>query len=134
MDLKLTDKIALVSGSTGGIGLEIARTLAREGARVILTGRSQTRIDAAVAEIGGRATGILADVTTPGGAAEVVAAHPDVDILVNNLGIYESKPFADISDADWTTYFEVNVMSGVRLSRHYFPRMLAKNAGRVIFV
>lgn len=134
MDLKLTDKIALVTGSTAGIGLEIARTLAQEGARVVLTGRSQTRIDAAVADIGEPATGILADVTTAEGVASVIARHPDVDILVNNLGIYESKPFAEISDADWTTYFEVNVMSGVRLSRHYFPRMLAKNAGRVIFV
>lgn len=138
MNLKLTNKKALVSGSTAGIGLEIARKLAHEGADVILTGRDRSKLDAAVADIRGaseaKVTGVLADVTTAEGAAEVIAHHPEIDILVNNLGIYESKPFADITDDDWMLYFDINVMSGVRLSRHYFPRMLEKKSGRVVFV
>lgn len=138
MDLKIESKRALVSGSTAGIGLEIARKLSQEGARVILTGRDQAKLDQAldsIAKTGGAgAEGVLADVTTAEGADLVFRRHPDVDILVNNLGIYESKPFAEITDADWQRYFDVNVMSGVRLSRHYFPRMLEKKTGRVIFV
>ncbi|PSJ36853.1 SDR family NAD(P)-dependent oxidoreductase [Allosphingosinicella deserti] len=137
MDLKIDSQTALVSGSTAGIGLEIARKLAEEGAHVILTGRDANKLDAAVADIaasGAQVEGVLADLTSAQGVAAVTAAHPDVDILVNNLGIYESKPFAEISDADWQLYFDVNVMSGVRLSRHYFPRMLDRNGGRVIFV
>lgn len=138
MDLKLTNRKALVSGSTAGIGLEIARKLAHEGAEVILTGRDRIKLDGAVADIGTapgtKVAGVLADVTTAEGAAEVIAQHQQVDILVNNLGIYESKPFAEISDNDWLRYFDINVMSGVRLSRHYFPQMLEKKSGRVIFV
>lgn len=138
MDLKIESKRALVSGSTAGIGLEIARKLSQEGARVILTGRDQAKLDQAldsIAKTGGAgAEGVLADVTTAEGADLVFRRHPDVDILVNNLGIYESKPFAEITDGDWQRYFDVNVMSGVRLSRHYFPRMLEKKTGRVIFV
>ncbi|AQR73419.1 SDR family NAD(P)-dependent oxidoreductase [Sphingomonas sp. LM7] len=138
MDLKIATKKALVTGSTAGIGLEIARKLATEGASVILSGRDQAKLDQAVASVrasGARdVEGVLADVTTAEGADRLVAAVPAVDILVNNLGIYESKPFAEIADADWQRYFDVNVMSGVRLSRHYFPQMLAKNDGRVIFV
>ena len=138
MDLQLKNKTALVTGSTAGIGLEIARALAVEGARVIVTGRDQAKLDQAVESIrasGGKlVTGMLADVTTPEGAAALVQAVPQVDILVNNLGIYESKPFADISDADWMFYFDVNVLSGVRLARAYFPGMLERNWGRVIFI
>jgi len=138
MDLKIKSKKALVSGSTAGIGLEIARKLSQEGAHVILTGRDQNKLDAAIDSIessgGAGVQGVLADVTTAEGAALVTAQHPDVDILVNNLGIYESKSFADITDADWQRYFDINVLSGVRLSRHYFPRMLDRKSGRVIFI
>ncbi|PZM12056.1 SDR family NAD(P)-dependent oxidoreductase [Rhizobium tubonense] len=138
MDLKLNGKTALVTGSTAGIGLEIARTLAVEGADVIVTGRSQAKLDQAVESIrasGGKAVrGILADVATAEGASALIAAVSRIDILVNNLGIYESKPFAEISDADWQKYFEVNVLSGARLARAYFPAMLERNWGRVIFI
>lgn len=138
MDLQLKDKTALVTGATAGIGLEIARTLAVEGATVVVTGRAQRKLDAALADIrnsgGKNVTGVLADAGTAEGAAAIVKATPNVDILVNNLGIYESKPFAEIQDADWQTLFEVNVMSGVRLARAYFPGMLRRNAGRIIFV
>ncbi|HEX7872409.1 MAG TPA: SDR family NAD(P)-dependent oxidoreductase, partial [Sphingobium sp.] len=134
MDLQLTDKIALVTGGTAGIGLEIARALAQEGARTVITGRSQDKIDAALAEIGGQASGILADAGTAEGAAAIAAAFPTVDILVNNLGIYESKDFGDIADDDWQRLFNVNVMSGVRLSRTYLPAMLDRDWGRIIFI
>jgi NAD(P)-dependent dehydrogenase (short-subunit alcohol dehydrogenase family) len=138
MDLKLDDKTALVTGSTAGIGLEIARTLAVEGAKVFVTGRAQDKLDAAVADIrasgGAKVEGVLADAGTAAGAAAILKAVPDVDILVNNLGVYEMKAFADIPDEDWLHLFEVNVMSGVRLSRGYFPGMLERNWGRVIFI
>jgi NAD(P)-dependent dehydrogenase (short-subunit alcohol dehydrogenase family) len=138
MDLQLNKKKALVSGSTAGIGLEIARTLAVEGADVVLTGRSQTKLDQAVASIkasgGQRVVGVLADAATEEGAETITKAVPAVDILVNNLGIYEIKPFVEISDADWRRMFETNVLGGVRLTRHYFERMLERDAGRVIFV
>lgn len=138
MDLKLKDKTALVTGSTAGIGLEIARTLAVEGATVFVTGRSQAKLDEAVASIrasgGTKVSGVLADAATAEGAAQLLAAVPQVDILVNNLGIYEMKAFADIPDEDWLHLFEVNVMSGVRLSRGYFPGMLERDWGRVIFI
>jgi NAD(P)-dependent dehydrogenase (short-subunit alcohol dehydrogenase family) len=143
MDLKLNDKTALVTGSTAGIGLEIARTLAVEGAKVFVTGRAQDKLDAAVADIrasGGakvpeiKVSGVLADAATAEGAAAILKAVPAVDILVNNLGIYEMKAFADIPDEDWLHLFEVNVMSGVRLSRGYFPGMLDRDWGRVIFI
>ena len=138
MDLKLKDKTALVTGSTAGIGLEIARALAVEGAKVIVTGRSQDKLDQAVESIrasgGATVTGVLADAATAEGAAQLLAAVPAVDILVNNLGIYEMKAFVDITDDDWQHLFDVNVMSGVRLSRGYFPGMLARNWGRVIFI
>jgi len=138
MDLKLTDKTALVTGSTAGIGLEIARTLAVEGASVVVVGRDQAKLDQAVASIrasgGAKVSGVLADVATAQGADQLLATVPEVDILVNNLGIYEMKAFADITDADWGRLFEVNVMSGVRLSRGYFPGMLARDWGRVIFI
>jgi len=136
MDLQLAGKSALVTGSTAGIGLAIARRLAAEGVETIITGRSQDKLDAAAAEIGavGKVRALLADPATAEGAEAIIAAAPDVDILVNNLGIYEAKPFTEISDADWHRFIEVNVLSGVRLSRHYFPRMLARNWGRIIFI
>jgi NAD(P)-dependent dehydrogenase (short-subunit alcohol dehydrogenase family) len=136
MDLQLTGKTALVTGSTAGIGLAIAKKLATEGAAVIITGRSQAKLDAAAAEVAevGSVRQILADPGTAAGAATLIDAVPDVDILVNNLGIYEAKPFAEITDEDWLTIFEVNVLSGVRLSRHYFSRMLERNWGRIIFI
>ncbi len=138
MDLKLKDKTALVTGSTAGIGLEIARALAVEGAKVFVAGRTQAKLDEAVADIrasgGTNVSGVLADAATAEGAQALLKAVPAVDILVNNLGIYEMKAFADITDADWLHLFEVNVMSGVRLSRGYFPGMLERNWGRVIFI
>jgi NAD(P)-dependent dehydrogenase (short-subunit alcohol dehydrogenase family) len=138
MNLQLNDKTALVTGSTGGIGLAIARKLAIEGAKVIINGRSQSRLDRAIDGIraagGAHVDGVLADPATTQGAATLVNALPCVDILVNNLGIYEIKSFADITDEDWRRYFEVNVLSGVRLARAYFPGMLQKNWGRIIFI
>lgn len=134
MDLQLNDKTALVTGGTAGIGLEIARALAAEGAKVVITGRSRNKLDAALADIGHDATGIAADAGTAEGAAAIVETLPAVDILVNNLGIYESKDFGAITDEDWQRLFDVNVMSGVRLSRAYLPGMLERDRGRIIFV
>jgi NAD(P)-dependent dehydrogenase (short-subunit alcohol dehydrogenase family) len=138
MDLQLDGKTALVTGSTAGIGLEIARTLAVEGARVIIAGRSQDKLDAALASIrgsgGADVRGVMADPATKRGADILLGAVPHVDILVNNLGIYEIKSFADITDEDWRQYFEMNVLSGVRLARDYFPGMLKQNWGRIIFI
>ncbi len=138
MDLKLEGKTVLVTGATGGIGLEIARTLSKEGALVTIPGRSKEKLDSAIADIGAsggaRVHGVLADPATEAGAAALVATVPHVDVLVNNLGIYEPKSFLDISDAEWRHMFEVNVMSGVRLSRAYTPGMLERNWGRVIFI
>ena len=136
MDLQLTGKTALVTGSTAGIGLAIAERLAQEGAHVIISGRDQAKLDAAAARIAklGSVRGVLADPATADGAATLIAAAPDVDILVNNLGIYEARPFTEISDADWHHLFEVNVVSGARLARHYFPRMLARDWGRILFI
>ncbi|MFS2204900.1 SDR family NAD(P)-dependent oxidoreductase [Variovorax sp. Varisp36] len=139
MDMQLKGKTAIVTGATAGIGLAIARSLAREGVSVTITGRSRDKLDAAAAEIIGAAPGsevktVVADQSTTEGVAALIGAQPDTDILVNNLGYYEAKPFADITDEDWLRMLDVNVMSGVRLSRHYFPRMLQKNWGRVIFM
>jgi NAD(P)-dependent dehydrogenase (short-subunit alcohol dehydrogenase family) len=139
MDLKLTNKVALVSASTAGIGLAIATALAQEGASVVVNGRSQERVDAALEQIKKTATdvnlqGVAADLSTQAGAEELFRQVPEVDILVNNLGIYEAKPFADISDEDWMKILDVNVLSGVRLSRHYLPLMLKKDWGRIIFI
>ena len=136
MDLKLAGKTALVTGSTAGIGLAIAERLAAEGVDVAITGRSQGKLDEAAAKIGksGKVRAILADPGTADGAATLIAAVPETDILVNNLGIYEAKPFTEITDADWHHLFEVNVVSGARLARHYFPKMLAKDWGRIIFI
>src|SRR5712671_880581 len=138
MELQLGDKTALVTGSTAGIGLEIARTLAVEGASVIITGRNQEKLDGALASIrasgGADVRGVLADPATAKGADLLLGAVPHVDVLVNNLGIYEIKSFTDISDEDWRHYFEINVLSGARLARGYFPGMLKQNWGRIIFI
>jgi NAD(P)-dependent dehydrogenase (short-subunit alcohol dehydrogenase family) len=139
MDLKLGDKVALVTGSTAGIGLATARSLAREGAHVYVNGRTQERVDRAIAAIleetpAARVDGIAADFSTAAGAETVIQNLPAVDVLVNNVAIFEIRPFVEISDADWLRFFEVNVMSGVRLARHYLPGMLAKNWGRILFI
>lgn len=139
MDLQLNGKRALVSGSTAGIGLAIATLLAKEGAAVVVNGRTEARVKDAVERIkketgASSVTGIAADLGTEAGANAVFAAHPDIDILINNLGIFEAKPFFDIPDDDWRRFFDVNVLSGVRLSRHYLRGMLKRNWGRIVFV
>ncbi len=135
MDSQLRDKLALVTGSTGGIGLAIAKTLVKEGASVIVTGRSQESVDKAIAEIASdQVMGLVADLSSTEGVKPTTEQYPQVDILVNNLGMYESKPFSEITDEDWHNMFNINVMSGVRLSRVYFPKMLERNWGRIIFI
>ncbi len=139
MNLQLVGKRALVTGSTGGIGFAIARTLAHERATVAVNGRGAERVETAIAAIRREVpeadlAGIAADLATAEGAAAVVRSVPDVDILVNNLGIYDAKPYFDISDAEWLRFFETNVMSGVRLSRAYLPGMLQRNWGRIVFI
>jgi NAD(P)-dependent dehydrogenase (short-subunit alcohol dehydrogenase family) len=139
MDLKLSDKRALVSGSTAGIGYAIAQALAAEGAHVIINGRTQARVEAALqklngASLKGKVEGFAADLGSSDGVSRIIAKYPEVEILVNNLGIFEPKPFEQIPDADWLRFFEVNVLSGVRLSRHYLPRMKERNWGRIVFV
>ena len=138
MDLQLSKKIALVTGSTAGIGNAIASTLAAEGATVIVTGRSETAVAAAVAKMqaatNGEVLGFAGDLSVASVAEALVRKHPTVDILVNNLGIFEVRPFADITDADWQRFFDVNVLSGARLARSYLPGMLKRNWGRIIFI
>lgn len=139
MDLQLTHKTALVTGATAGIGLAIAKTLAKEGVAVTITGRGETKLAEAAADIKRAAPSadvrtVVADLAKAEGIESLTNSTPAVDILVNNLGFYEAKPFAEITDEDWSRMLELNVMSGVRLSRHYFPQMLKKNWGRVIFI
>ena len=138
MDLKLRGRRALVSGSTAGIGRAIAASLAREGASVIVNGRQQSSVDKAVAELqaatGGDLVGFAGDLGTAASADDIARRHPDVQILVNNLAIFEPKPFEDIPDAEWVRFFEVNVLSGIRLSRLYLPAMKRANWGRIIFI
>jgi NAD(P)-dependent dehydrogenase (short-subunit alcohol dehydrogenase family) len=134
MNLQLNGKRALVTGSTKGIGFAIAAMLAREGTRVIVNGRSQTTVDAALARIGGEVEGFAGDLSRETEAAALLERVPTVDILVNNLGIFEPKPFEEIADDDWRRFFEVNVLSGVRLARAYLPAMKQRNWGRVVFI
>ncbi len=139
MNLELEGKRALVSGSTGGIGYAIAAALAKEGTHVIVNGRTQARVDAALkklngARVKGKVEGFAADLGSSDGVNQIIAKYPDVEILVNNLGIFEPKPFEQIPDADWFRFFEVNVLSGVRLSRHYLPGMKERDWGRIVFI
>ena len=139
MKIDLKGKTALVTGSTSGIGHAIARGLAAAGADVVVNGRTQARVDEALAAMakavpGTRVRGIAADVSTASGCKALATALPEVDILINNAGIFEPKGFLDIPDEDWSRFFEVNVMSGVRLSRSYLPGMLKRNWGRIVFI
>ena len=139
MQLGLDGKTALVTGSTAGIGYAAALGLAREGASVVVNGRTAARVDEAVSKIKSetgseKVSGVAADLGTVDGCGEAITQVPQVDILVNNMGIFEPKEFADITDADWMRFFETNVLSGVRLSRHYFPLMKDRNWGRIVFV
>src|SRR3954454_11489421 len=139
MDLQLTDKVALVTGSSKGIGLAIVTSLAREGARVILNGRSDNSVAEGMAAVrqevpNAKIEGFAGDLGTAAGADAITQKFPEVNILVNNLGIFEPKAFEEIDDEDWRRFFEVNVLSGVRLSRFYLPAMKKKNWGRIVFV
>jgi NAD(P)-dependent dehydrogenase (short-subunit alcohol dehydrogenase family) len=139
MDLQIAGKVAFVSGSTAGIGFATAKRLLDEGARVIINGRTQAGVDIAVAELsklvpGATVSGIAADFSKADEVQRLIDQLPTIDILVNNAGIFEPKEFTDITDEDWFRFFEVNVMSGIRLARHCFPKMLAQNWGRIIFV
>ncbi|SDL26059.1 SDR family NAD(P)-dependent oxidoreductase [Kriegella aquimaris] len=139
MDLKIKDKLVFISGSTAGIGYATAARFLNEGAQVIINGRKQDTVDAAVeklkAEIkNANVSGIAADFSKVEDINSLLKKLPEVDILINNTGIFEPKAFADIPDEDWFKFFEVNVMSGIRLARQYFPKMLKKNWGRIIFI
>lgn len=139
MNLGLQGKLAVVSGSTAGIGLAIATALASEGARVIINGRTEERVSAALEKIRERVPsadlrGVAADLGSASGVEAFLKKAPDADVLINNLGIFDLKPFLEIPDEEWLRFFEVNVLSGVRLTRKYLPAMLKKNWGRVIFI
>src|ERR1700737_215535 len=139
MNLELDGKRALVTGSTAGIGYAIAEALAREGAEVIVNGRTEERVEQAIKSIQtshpqAKVEGLAADLGNADGVRVAVERLPDVDILVNNLGIFEPKPFEQIPDEDWFRFFEINVLSGVRLSRHYLPGMKQRNWGRIVFI
>jgi NAD(P)-dependent dehydrogenase (short-subunit alcohol dehydrogenase family) len=139
MDLGLKGRTAVVSGSTAGIGFAIAAALAAEGASVVVNGRTEPRVAGAIEGIrrqvkSAQVKGIAADLGTPSGVDDFLQKAPETDILINNLGIFETKPFLEIPDADWLRLFEVNVLSGVRLARHYLPGMQHRNWGRVIFI
>lgn len=139
MNLQLTGKIALVTASSGGIGLEIARSLAAEGATVIINGRSPSSVGQAIEKLradlpDAKLLPLAADNSTAEGTEATIAAFPQIDILVNNLGIYEAVGFFDETDESWLRLFEVNIMSGVRLARHYLPKMIEKNDGRIVFI
>ena len=139
MNLQLSGKTAFISGSTQGIGFAIARQLLQEGAAVIINGRSETRVVEAIEKLrllvpDGDISGAAADFSKVEEVDTLLQNLPDVDILINNAGIFEPKPFIEITDADWFKFFEVNVLSGVRLSRYFFPKMIAKDWGRIIFI
>jgi NAD(P)-dependent dehydrogenase (short-subunit alcohol dehydrogenase family) len=139
MNLDLKGKTAVVSGSTAGIGFAIVAALAAEGSQVVINGRTEARVKSALEQIakrvaGAQLRGVAADLGTLAGVEAFLKQIPEADILVNNLGIFETKPFLEIPDSDWLRFFEVNVLSGVRLSRHYLPGMLKKKWGRVIFI
>lgn len=139
MDLKLQNKVVLVSGSTAGIGLAIAHAFAQENATVVINGRTETRVKTAVEAVqkanpAAAVSGIVADLSTQEGTENLFQELQTVDVVVNNLGIYEPKPFGQISDQDWLHIFEANVLSGIRLSRHYLPQMLERNWGRILFI
>jgi NAD(P)-dependent dehydrogenase (short-subunit alcohol dehydrogenase family) len=139
MDLGLRGKRVLVTGSTMGIGFAAAQLLAREGAAVIVSGRAESRVRDAVERVraaapGADVQGIAADLATAAGCDAVIARHPELDVLVNNMGIFEPKPFEQITDQDWLRFFETNVLSGIRLARHYVAGMRARNWGRIVFV
>ena len=139
MNLQLSDKTALVSGSTKGIGFAIATGLAREGATVIINGRTEKSVTEARNKIqkslpDAKVETFAGDLADAAVVAKLVQRIPHVDILVNNLGIFEPKPFEQIPDEDWRRFFDVNVLSGVRLSRAYLPGMKKKNWGRIVFI
>ena len=139
MDLELNGRRAVVTGSTAGIGLATARLLAAEGARVVINGRTPARVEEALGTIvesvpGAEVRGVAADLGSAAGCAKLIEEVPDSDILVNNVGIFGPQPFAEIADADWMRFFEVNVLSGVRLSRHYMAGMKARHWGRIVFI
>src|ERR1039457_3482900 len=139
MNLELTDKIAVVSGSTKGIGFAVATALAREGARVVVNGRSEAAVAEAKTQIAeavpdSKVEGFAGDLSTAAATDALLRQFPSVDVLVNNLGIFEPKPFEQIPDEDWRRFFEVNVLSGVRLSRAYLPGMKQRNWGRIVFI
>ena len=139
MDLQIKGKTAFISGSTAGIGFASARSLLREGAKVIINGRSAEGVQAAVDQLrqafdAESVDGIAADLGKPEGAQKLFAELPAVDILINNVGIYRATSFFDMKDEDWYRQFDVNVMSAVRLSRHYLPGMLERNWGRILFI
>lgn len=139
MIIDLSGKTAVVTGSTAGIGYAIARGLAASGASVVINGRGREKVDAAVKRLAqevanAKVTGVAADVSTASGCDALIAAQREADILINNAGIFEPKGFFEIPDADWSRFFEVNVMSGVRLSRAYMPGMLKRNWGRIVFI
>ncbi|MBD2756801.1 SDR family NAD(P)-dependent oxidoreductase [Spirosoma validum] len=139
MDLQIDGKVAFVSGSTAGIGYATAKRLLNEGVQVIINGRTQEGVDKAVAELKAsgsnqNVSGIAADFSKQHEVQQLIDQLPNIDILINNAGIFEPKPFQDIPDEDWFRFFEVNVLSGIRLARHCFPKMMAQNWGRIIFV
>lgn len=139
MDLQLKGKIAFISGSTAGIGLAIAKRLLTEGAEVIINGRTDQSVSEVVEQLksdfkNAKVSGIFADFSKVQEVNRLIYELPEIDILINNAGIFEPKPFAEIADDDWFRFFEVNVMSGIRLSRHLFPKMIDKNWGRIIFI
>ena len=139
MNLQLNNKTALITGSTAGIGYATAKQLLQEGANVIINGRTKERVDAAIASLEkeniiGKVSGVAADFSKVEEVNTLIAQVPSVDILINNVAIFGPVPFENITDEEWLNIFEINVLSGIRLSRHYFPLMLKQNWGRIIFI